>query len=172
MTMMTTFARALTWLHDTPMADAIRESSFVFPLIESTHVLAITTVVGTISVVDLRLLGFTSKNRAISTLTKEVLPITWTAFVIAATTGFLLFSSNAINYAANPFFRAKMLLLLVAFCNVLAFHFILERNLEHWDEAPRAPPLARLSGGLSLALWISVIVCGRWIGFTMNHFGP
>ena len=171
--MMTTIlAQALTWLHDTSMADAIRESSFVFPLIESTHVLAITTVVGTISIVDLRLLGLTSKNRAISTLTKEVLPITWVAFVIAAITGFLLFSSNAVAYAANPFFQSKMVLLLLAFCNVLAFHVILERNLEHWDEAPRAPPLARLSGGLSLTLWIGVILCGRWIGFTMNHFGP
>lgn len=163
--------QALQWLHDTGFAAAIRENSTLFPAIEATHVLAITTVVGSISIVDLRLLGLTSKGRAISTLTTEVLPITWVAFVIAAISGSLLFCSNAVAYASNPFLQAKMVLLLVAFCNVLAFHFILERNLEHWDEAPRAPALARLSGGLSLALWISIIVCGRWIGFTMSHFG-
>ena len=133
--------------------------------------ISITLVVGSISIVDLRLLGLTARDRAISSLTKEILPITWFAFVVAAASGFLLFISNALSYADNIYLQIKLGLLLIAFCNVLAFHLILERNLEHWDEAIRAPLLARLSGGFSLALWIGVVVCGRWIGFTMSHFG-
>ena len=167
---MTSLDPALNWLHDTGIGAAIRENSWLFPTIESVHVLAITLVVGTISIVDLRLLGLTSKNRTISTLTKEVLLITWIAFAFAAVSGFLLFVSNAVAYSHNSYLQAKLILLLLAFCNVLTFHFILGRNLEHWDEASRAPPLARLSGAASIGLWIGVILCGRWIGFTMSHF--
>ncbi len=167
-----TLDQVFSWLYDTSVAVAIRENTLLFPLVEAIHVLAITMVVGTISIVDLRLMGLTSKGRAISSLTKEVLPITWVAFIIAAISGFLMFASNALVYSSNFALQMKMVLLLVAFCNVLAFHFILERNIEHWDEEPKAPSLARLSGTLSLCLWIAIVVCGRWIGFTMNHFGP
>src|SRR5215831_19537324 len=99
------------WLYDTPVATAIRERGSLFPWIESTHVLAITLVVGSISIVDLRLLGLVWRGRAISKLLGEVLPLTWIAFVVAAITGSLLFASNAVKYSQNHFFQAKMALL-------------------------------------------------------------
>jgi hypothetical protein len=160
----------LQWLYDTPVATAIRESGTLFPMIESIHVLSITLVVGSISVVDLRLLGVTSKNRTISTLTSEVLPVTWTAFVVAAIAGSLLFSSNAVKYAHNIYFLIKMSLLIVALVNMLAFHFIISRDIEHWDHKPVTPIGARMTGAISLAVWIGVIICGRLIGFTMAAF--
>lgn len=157
-------------LYDSPVGTAIRENGTLFPWVESVHVLAITLVVGSISIVDLRLLGVASKGRAVTRLTAEVLPFTWVAFVVAAITGGLLFSSNAVKYAHNTFFLAKMALLVVAFLNMVVFHFLTSRGIEHWDSSPHPPPTAKLAGGLSLALWIAVIVCGRWIGFTMSAF--
>ena len=158
------------WLYDTPVATAIREGSVLFPWIESTHVLAIVTVVGSMIVVDLRLLGVAWKNRPISRVTDEMLPITWVAFVFAVITGSLLFSSNAVKYSHNIFFLSKMSLLVVAFVNMLVFHFVTGRDMQHWDEAPNVPPAARLAGGVSLAVWIGVVVCARWIGFTIGAF--
>ncbi len=160
----------LQWLYETPVATAIRESGNLFPWVESTHVLAITLVVGSISIIDLRLLGLVWKGRAVSRLLSEVLPLTWTAFVVAAITGGLLFSSNAVKYSENHFFQAKMLLLVIAFLNMLAFHIITARGMEGWDESPKVPIGVRAAGGVSLALWIAVIACGRWIGFTMSAF--
>jgi hypothetical protein len=160
----------LQWLYETPMATAIRESGSLFPWIESIHVLAITLVVGSISIVDLRLLGVVWKGRAVSRLLSEVLPLTWVAFVVAAITGTLLFASNAVKYTGNHFFQAKMILLVVAFLNMLAFHVITSRGMEAWDTSPKVPPGVRAAGGISLALWIAIIACGRWIGFTMNAF--
>ena len=157
-------------LYDTPMGVAIRESGTLFPWIESVHVLAITLVVGSILIVDLRLLGVTSRGRAISRLSEEVLPFTWTAFIIAAITGALLFSSNAVKYTHNTFFLAKMCLLVLAGLNMLVFQFITSRGIEAWDESPATPALVRLAGALSLGLWLAIIVCGRWIGFTMSAF--
>ena len=158
------------WLYDSPVGTAIRESGTLFPWVESIHVLSITLVVGSISIVDLRLLGVTSKSRAVSRLTGEVLPFTWVAFIFAAITGVLLFSSNAVKYSHNIFFLAKMSLLVVAFLNMMVFHVITSRGIEHWDESPHPPMTARLAGGVSLLLWIAVIACGRWIGFTMSAF--
>ena len=158
------------WLYDTPVGAAIRESGTLFPWVESVHVLSITLVVGSISIVDLRLLGLASKSRAVTRLTAEVLPFTWTAFVAAAITGLLLFSSNAVKYSHNTFFIAKMALLVVAFFNMVFFHAITSRGIERWDESPGPPIPVRLAGAFSLILWIAVIVCGRWIGFTMAAF--
>ena len=160
----------LQWLYETPVATAIRESGNLFPWVESTHVLAITLVVGSISIVDLRLLGLVWKGRAVSRLLGEVLPLTWVAFVVAAITGALLFSSNAVKYSDNHFFQAKMILLVIAFLNMLAFHVITARGMEAWDSSPKVPIGVRAAGGVSLALWIAVIACGRWIGFTMSAF--
>jgi hypothetical protein len=100
----------------------------------------------------------------------EVLPVTWTAFALAAITGSLLFSSNAVKYSHNTFFLAKMSLLVLAFVNVVIFHLITARGMEAWDESPRVPAPVRAAGLLSLTVWIAVIACGRWVGFTMSAF--
>lgn len=157
-------------LYDTGFATSIRESATLFPTIESIHVLAITLVVGSIAIVDLRLLGLASRRRAVTRLTGEVLPITWLAFVVAVITGLALFSSNAVKYSHNTFFLAKMALLVLAGLNMIVFHFITSRDIQRWDESPAVPGGVRLAGAFSLTLWIAIIVCGRWIGFTMSAF--
>ena len=81
----------LRWLYESAPGVAIRENDSLFPWIESFHVLAITLVVGSIAIVDLRLIGMSSLDRALTRLTKEVLPVTWIAFCGAVITGLLLF---------------------------------------------------------------------------------
>jgi len=158
----------LQWLYDMPFSAAIREDAFLFPFLESIHVLAIALVVGSISIVDFRLLGIASKGRPITELTQVVLPITWAAFAAAAIAGALLFSSNAVKYAHNAFFIAKMALLLLAFANMLVFHAITLRGIHDWDRTKMPPWPVRAAGGLSLLIWAGVVACGRWIGFTIN----
>src|SRR5215208_934541 len=112
----------LRWLEATPVAVAIKENEVLFPWIESFHVLAIVLVAGTISIIDLRLLGVASLDRAATRLMRDVLPFTWGAFVIAVITGGLLFSSNAPKYAHNFFFQGKMVFLAAAALNMVIFH--------------------------------------------------
>lgn len=94
-------------LQDTSIASAIREGDSLFPWIECVHVLALTLVIGSIAMVDLRLLGLRSRNRGVVEATSEVLPITWTAFAFALISGGMMFASNAVAYAHNSFFRRK-----------------------------------------------------------------
>jgi hypothetical protein len=156
-------------LEATSVATAISENDALFPWIESLHVLAITLVVGSIWIVDLRLLGIGSRDRAVTPLAKEVLPCTWAAFVVAACTGSLLFISKAVTYGHNFFFLGKMGLLAAAGVNMVVFHLLIARDVERWGATPHTTPLgARIAGGLSLCLWIAVVAFGRWIGFTLQ----
>ena len=156
------------WLQNSAVGSFISASTWAFPTIETVHVFALVVVVGTIAIVDLRLLSVASRNRSVSQLSNDVLPITWTSFGLAAITGGLMFSSKAVEYLANWPFRLKMGLLLLAGLNMLLFHFLTYRSVHHWDDADQAPAAARLAGGLSLVFWIGVVVFGRWIGFTVR----
>jgi len=156
------------WLENTPVAQWISESSYGFPSIETVHVLALTTVVGTILIVDMRLLNFASTDRAVRALSAEVLPYTWGAFLIAAVSGGLLFTSKATEYIDNLPFRLKMLALALAGLNMVVFHYFTYRKVANWDTGAGPPLGARIAGALSLSLWACVIICGRWIGFTTH----
>jgi len=162
------FENFFQWLYDTPLAEAIRSNEMLFPWFESVHVLAITLVLGSIAVVDLRLLGIASRNRPVTRLIREILPITWGAFAVAVITGVTLFTSNAVSYAKNFPFQMKMILMALAGLNMLAFHFVTYRSVAEWDEAASTPTSARLAGGLSIALWLGIVAFGRWIGFTIG----
>lgn len=149
-----------------PLSTAILESNWLFPWIETLHVLALTIVVGSIAIVDLRLLGLASKDRSVTSLTKQLLPWTWSAFAVALLSGALMFASAAVKYYNNLPFRIKVLLLLLAGLNMLVFHLRAYRRVEVWDVAPATPGAARLAGALSLTFWIGVVAAGRWIAFT------
>jgi hypothetical protein len=158
----------LTAIEATPIATAVRESTWLFPTIESLHVLSITLVVGTIMIVDFRLINIVGRRRPVSALMRETLPWTWGAFVSAVITGSLLFSSSAMKYAHNWQFEAKMVMLLLAGINMAVFHLGSYRSVALWDRDAMTPTGARVAGALSLAIWVTVVSLGRWIGFATN----
>ena len=166
---MSQFQDLIAYFEDSGLAESIRENDVLFPLIESVHVVAICLVVGSILVLDLRLLGLASIHRPVSRLTTAVLPVTWGGFAVAATSGFLLFISNATKYLENGYFVAKILLICAAGVNMIIFHGISAKDLPQWEKEPMPPLRARLAGVLSILLWIAVVACGRWIGFTMRE---
>lgn len=155
------------WVENIPVAVLIRRSNWLFPTLETVHVLAIVLVVGTITIVDLRLLGFASRERRATEVMREMLPLTWGCFVVALCSGALMFSSSASSYAANLPFQLKFLLLLGAGINMGLFQRYVARTLPDWDAAARPPRRARLAAALSLLCWTGVVVAGRWIGFSV-----
>jgi len=159
----------LDWLQQTGLAVHIRDSLFAFPLIESTHVIGLTLVFGTIAIIDLRLLGLASTNRSFQRLAADILKWTWMAFAVSATTGSLMFITNAAVYYHNAYFRAKIALLFLAAINMLVFELTTRRTVAQWDRDASAPPLGRAVAAVSLVIWISVIVAGRMIGFTTTR---
>lgn len=155
-------------LQNSAVATAIREGESLFPWIECVHVLALTLVIGSIAIVDLRLIGLSSRDRSVVQTTSLALPVTWSAFVVAAITGGLLFSSNATGYAHNAYFQAKLVLIALAGTNMVAYHVLLGKDAAEWRTPAVTPRRARIAGALSLGLWVAIAVCGRWIGFTLT----
>jgi len=163
-------ASLLSWLEGTGLAARIRESRLLFPLLESVHVIGLALVFGTIAIVDLRLLGVASAQRSFRRMASDILRWTWAAFAVTVVTGSLMFMTNAAVYYGNAYFRAKMVLLVLAGVNVLVFELTAGRTVHRWDRAPSAPPpVARTIAALSLAIWVGVIVTGRIIGFTTTR---
>jgi hypothetical protein len=158
----------LRWLETTRLSVFIQQSEWAFPMIEAIHVIALALVVGTIAIVDLRLLGWASVTRPVSGLCREVLPLTWGAFALAVITGALMFISRAADYYGNLAFRLKLLVLVAAGLNMLLFQLVTYRGRARWDGEPTPPLPARLAGAMSLTCWVGIVFFGRWIGFTMS----
>jgi hypothetical protein len=159
----------LDWLERTSLAVHIRDSLFAFPLIESTHVIGLTLVFGTIAIIDLRLLGLASTNRPFQRVAADTLKWTWLAFALSATTGALMFITNASVYYHNAYFRAKIMLLVLAALNMLVFELTTRKTVGQWDRNQSVPPFGRTVAAISLVIWIGVIVTGRMIGFTTTR---
>jgi hypothetical protein len=154
-------------LQETSFATKVADSLTLFPWIETIHVGSVVTVVGALLIVDLRLLGVAAHTRSIQRLIGDVMPLTWLAFILAFGSGFLLFASNAVNYAGNTAFQLKMLLLVIAAANMIAFHLVTHRGNHIWDDKLNTPPPARAAGAISLVVWVAIVFLGRWVGFTM-----
>ena len=153
------------WLYDSAIGTDIRESIWVFPIIETVHVLAMALLAGTIAIFDLRLLGLTLKREPVSRLASQILPLTWTGFAVMFVSGFLLFWSEAAKSYANPAFRIKLLLLALAGLNPLIFHFTIYRSVTEWNARIVTPLRARLAAASSLTLWAGIICAGRAIAY-------
>ena len=153
------------WLEQTPPGAAVRESLWLFPAVETLHLLGMTALMGTIAIVDFRLLGCAMRRTPVSVLARCLLPWAWAAFAIQVLTGGLLFSSEAVKMVANPAFRLKMFLIALAGLHALAFHLAARRRMASWDERGNLPLAARCAGLVSILIWVGVVAAGRWIGF-------
>jgi len=162
----------LAALEASQLSGRIRDSLYLFPLIESFHVLGLTMVFGTIAIVDLRLLGWASTRRPFSRVALDVLNWTWLAFALTVATGVLMFITNAGVYYHNLSFRLKMGMLVLSGINMLVFKQTAARSIGRWDRERSAPPVGRTVAAVSLIVWISVIFLGRWIGFTSTRAQP
>src|ERR1700674_3075557 len=131
------------WLEQTTVGTSIRESLWLFPIIETVHIFGIILLVGSTSILDLRLMGLTFRDEPVSKLAQRFLPWAWAGFLIQVTTGLLLFSSEA----------SKLLLILDAGINAFVFHEIAYQSVDKWDNDPVAPLSARAAGLLSILLW-------------------
>jgi uncharacterized membrane protein len=157
---------SLKSLEASGLATRIRDGLWLFPLVESTHVIGLALVFGTIAIIDLRLLGIASRHRSFQRMSSDILKWTWAAFALTALTGSLMFITNAQVYYHNFFFRTKMLLLVLAGVNILVFELTAGRTIVRWDKEPSAPAIGKAVAVVSLAIWIGVIFMGRMIGFT------
>jgi uncharacterized protein DUF6644 len=158
------------WLADTPFSTGIRESTYIYPVIESVHVLSLCMFVGLLLLWDLRLVGITLRRIAVSEVWARLIPWITLGAVLMVISGLFLFASDPVRFYGNIFFRIKAVGLFLALLNALAFHFGIERRLVEWDTSAVTPRAAQFAGAASIALWVVIVVTGRFVAY--NWFPP
>lgn len=161
----------LEWLAATPGSIALHESHYFFLVVLTVHVLTLFVFAGLAAIIDLRLLGLVLADVPASELVSRLVPWAVGGFCVMLASGSLLFYSAPIARYENLFFRAKLVLLVLAGLNVLLFHKTIYTRVEEWDLERVPPSGARLAGAVGLMLWIGIIVIGRMMAYEDYWFG-
>jgi hypothetical protein len=155
-------------LEASALGHAMRQWLWLYPAVETIHIIGIALLFGSIAVLDLRLLGV-SRALPVRTLARHTLPWSAAAFLLIIPSGLAMFVAHASEFIASPVFALKMCLILAAGANVALFHAITFRTADVWDSQEMRPlgppPSARIAGAVSLILWMSVIACGRLLAY-------
>jgi hypothetical protein len=157
----------IQWMQNSDIGTGIRESIWLFPIVEATHVLALAFSVGVLVWFDLRLMGWGMKHQPISQVHKQIMPLAFCGFVVMFITGVLLFWSEAEKCYLSGFFRAKVVFLVLAALNAGFFELSTKKTIEDWDKYPIPPVKARMAGLVSIISWTAVIIAGRATAYNL-----
>ena len=166
---------ALGALEASGLGQAMRQWMWLYPAVETVHIVGIGLLFGSIAILDLRLLGF-SRSISVKRLAGHVLPWTAASFLLIVPSGLMMFTAHATDFISSPVFVTKICLILTGGLNAALFHAVVLPRAEAWDSAEmraemrdetrKLPPLsARLAGAASLLIWIAVIACGRLLAY-------
>lgn len=153
------------WVSELESSIAIRESLYVSPYLTVAHVVSVSLFAGLIVMMDLRLLGVGNMRSPFSEVQRRLFPWQMLGMAFSAATGITLAFSDPMRFYVNIFFWTKMLAMLLAGINAMAFHYISYNSVVKWDSAATTPFGARLSGAVSIVMWAVVIVAGRMIPY-------
>ncbi|MDR5682788.1 MAG: hypothetical protein QN163_02000 [Armatimonadota bacterium] len=152
------------WLEATPPALWMRQALWAYPVAEIVHITGIAVLVGSVAMWDLRLLGL-SRGLPVSQMARHLLPWAWGGFAVVGASGVTMFVAHPTEWSTNPVFPVKMGLIGVAWVNQFVFHRTVFRSVAQWDRDVPTPRPARIAGATSLAVWVSVIACGRLLAY-------
>jgi uncharacterized membrane protein len=153
------------WLQQTEIATALRESALVYPTVMATHLSGMALFGGLIFITDLRILGLAMRGTSVSDVVTQFRPWKQVGLVLVASCGIMLAWAKAEYYYHNPFFWAKLTLLMLVGVHALVFRKSVYNNTAELDRAPVMPTNAKVAACLSLALWIGLVSMGRLIGY-------
>ena len=155
----------LSWLQGSVLGEAVRGTPFLYPVLESSHILGIAVLIGPAFAFDLRLLGVGRHLVPVPTAARYLLPLSHVGLAVAFATGVALLSAQAVVVAASGAAPWKFGLLLLAGLNVLIFHRGVYRRVEDWAHVDVTPVPARVAAGVSLTAWTGVILAGRFLAY-------
>jgi Family of unknown function (DUF6644) len=142
------------WLQSTSLGHAVASTLWAYPYVQLIHFSGLSLWVGTIVILDLRLLGLTLRGQSVTELADQLFPWKWTGLGIAVIGGISLFSATATTYFRNPAFRVKFPLVLAG----VAYHLLfVQHNIGKWGRNRSMPIQARIAGFFDLAIWLGVI---------------
>lgn len=158
-------AGLLGYLEATPLALAMRERLWLYPVVEIIHITGFAILVGSVAMFDLRVLGF-SRALPVQALGRHLLPWALAALALIVPAGLLMFSAHPHDFASSRVFQLKLALIGAAGINAALFHAGQWRGAVNWNQGAQAPLAARAHAVASLFIWVAVIACGRLLAYT------
>jgi hypothetical protein len=155
-------------IQDSTIGTGLRESTYLWPGIEAIHVLSLALSVGTIALVDLRLIGATMRDEPVTDVIEQTQPWTFAGFILAFISGILLFWSEAGRLYPSYSFRFKLVCIGLLGINALLFHSTIYKSVDKWNRSPVTPGRARMAGWFGIIFWAVVIFCGRWTAYNLK----
>ena len=156
----------MSWLEGSALGHAMRESGvWTYGIVNLIHILGVTSLFGSVLVLDLRLLGLWRKV-ALSAISTPAVPVAATGFVIAALSGVCLLATKATEYVGNPFLYVKFPAIGLGILNVVALSsFSAWKQHKIRELTDRERSTLAVFGGISLLCWLTAISAGRMIGY-------
>lgn len=142
-----------------PATNPLNNNEWSFPLAECIHIAMFAMSIGTIALVDFRLLGWAFKKQTPGDILKATSTWTLIGLVVVITSGLVIFTTDPLSYFYNNAFRYKLVALMVA----VAFNYTVHRKVAMSN---KSPAMNAVVGGLSLLLWISIVFAGIFYAFT------
>lgn len=153
------------WLGKTSLSVKLGEATWIIPILQSIHILAVAMVLSAVVMIDLRLFGFTTAY-SMRQIMSRFMPFLWTGLVILTCTGIVQITAEpkrTIN--ANPAFYLKMAMLVVAIAVMIGFQAYLRRHAADLDSGAKRKTLLQLAAIATLTLWVAIAFAGRWIAY-------
>jgi hypothetical protein len=145
----------------------VRESLWGFPILVAIHIIGLVFSVGIVVWLDLRLLGVSMTGVPVSRVYRRLMPLAFVGLAVMMASGATIVTGFATSAYKNPYFRVKLIALLVAGLNAFIYHTNVERRIALWDRLPSPPMAARMAGIISIVAWATVILAGRMMSYTL-----
>ena len=158
------------WVSHTPLSAWLQDTAWVVPTSQSLHIVALSVVFASALVIDLRLLGIGRSARSVRQVVTTHLPWMWAGLVVLLLTGTVQTIAEPMRQFVTPAFWAKMFMIVVVATGTAVFAARVRGHAARWEGAAAAPAGARMFAVLSIALWVAIIVCGRFIGYTWSNY--
>jgi hypothetical protein len=158
------------WLATTSLSQAFQDHAWVIPTSQSIHILAVSVVFASVLMINLRLLGIVTRGRSVSQLSNSLLPWIWRGLAVLLFTGIVQTVAEPVRQFVTPVFWAKMAMILIVVTMTTLYAKAVRRNAPLWDADSSRPASAAVLAAISTLLWLAIIVCGRFIGYTWSFY--
>jgi hypothetical protein len=158
------------WLSSTALSKTLQDQAWVVPTSQSIHIIAVSVVFGSAVMINLRLLGVGRSGRSVSQLSNTLIPWMWRGLAVLLFTGLIQTIAEPVRQFVTPMFWAKMTMIIVVATMTAWYAHAVRRRAPEWDTARPRPVRATVFAVLSTLLWMAIIVCGRFIGYTWSFY--
>jgi hypothetical protein len=157
------------WIASTALSGWLQDQAWIVPTSQSIHIVCVSVVFSSAVMISLRLLGFSASGRSVSQLAETLVPWMYRALVVLLLTGLVQIVAEPVRQFVTPAFWCKMLMIVCVLVLTICFANAVRRNAAIWDTAAR-PAGAKWFALISLGLWVGIVFCGRFIGYTWELY--